>query len=320
MEGHKPNILVIGIGGAGNNIITRLNKDGLLERVQTLGVDTNVQNLLNSASDKKLAIGASTKGLGAGKDPKIGEIAAKKSIKIIRDHINAEIVFLIAGLGGGTGTGSTPIISRIARNKGILTICICTLPFKVEGRKRMDFALVALEEITAVVDALIVIPNEKLLEMAPTSSLKDAFRIADELAVTALQGIIELVAKPGLINVDLADLRTLFSLSKKPTGISIIWRGKSKGTNRVKEAVQKAMEFPFITVDLSIATGAIINVTGSPDLSLQDAHKIVQYVTDKLNENAQVIWGLIIDKALTNTVKVTIVISGVEIIFDDFAE
>jgi cell division protein FtsZ len=283
-------------------------------------VDTNVQNLLNSASDNKLAIGESTKGLGAGKDPKIGEVAARESITIIKEYINAEIVFLIAGLGGGTGTGATPIISRIARNKNILTICICTLPFKVEGKKRMDFALVALEEIMAVVDAIIVIPNEKLLEMAPpTTSLEDAFRIADDLAICGLQGIVELVAKPGLINVDLADLRALFSLSKKPTGISIIWRGTSEGENRVKEAVQKAMEFPFIDVDLSIAKGAIINITADPDLSLQEAHEIAQYVTDNLNKDIQVIWGLIIDEALVNTVKVTIVISGVEISFDDFA-
>ena len=316
MKTLKPNILIIGVGGAGNHIITRLRENDLLDDTQTLGIDTNVQNLLNTTCDKKLTIGESTcKGLGAGKDPKLGEAAAKESIAAMRNHINADIVFLIVGLGGGTGTGAAPIISRIARNKGILTICISTLPFQVEGKRRMDFALAALEEIMAVTDAIIVIPNEKLLEIAPTSSLDDAFRIADDLAIYGIQGIVELVAKPGRINVDLADLRTLFSLSKKPAGISIIWRGISEGENRVKEAVQKAMEFPFIDVDFSIAKGAIVNITGSPDLSLHDAQKIVQYVVKNLDENVQVIWGLIIDESLTNTVKVTTVISGVEIGF-----
>ncbi len=319
MKDLTPSILIVGVGGAGNHIITRLSENDLLDDVQTLGIDTNVQNLHNTTCDTKLAIGKQVcKGLGAGKDPKLGKAAANESITAIRDHISADIAFLIVGLGGGTGTGAAPIISRIAKNKGILTICISTLPFEVEGKRRMDFALAALEEIMTVTDAIIVIPNEKLLKIAPTSSLENAFRLADDLAINGVLAIVELVATPGRINVDLADLRTLFSLSKKPTGISIIWRGVSEGEKRVTEAVQTAMEFPFIDVDLLHAKGAIVNITGSPDLTLKEAQEIAQYVVNELDENVQVIWGLIIDEKLTNTVKVTTVISAVEINLTNF--
>ncbi|MFX1464860.1 MAG: cell division protein FtsZ [Promethearchaeota archaeon] len=322
-----PSILIVGVGGAGNHIVTRLCDNGLFDNVQalgTLGIDTNVQNLNNTTCDTKLAIGKKVcKGLGAGKDPKRGKAAAKESITEIRNHIQADIAFLIVGLGGGTGTGAAPIISQIAKNKGILTVCISTLPFDVEGKRRMDFALAALEEIMTVTDAIIVIPNEKLLKVAPNSSLEEAFRLADDLAINGVLAIVELVATPGRINVDLADLRALFSLSKKPTGISIIWRGVSEEENREKritEAVKTAMEFPFIDVDLSHARGVIVNITGSPDLTLKEAQEIAQYVVNELDENVQVIWGHIIDEKLTDTVKVTTVISAVEIDLTNFIE
>ncbi len=305
----QANIKVIGAGGAGNNTINRITEVGIVG-VETLAVNTDAQDLLYTSADKKILLGRElTKGLGAGSDPAVGREAAKESEADIKKAINgADMVFITCGLGGGTGTGSAPIIAAVAKKMGALTVGVVTMPFTMEGRKRYENALIGLDQLEPVVDTLIVIPNNKLLELAPDLPLHTAFKVADEILTNAVKGIAELVTKAGLVNLDFADIRTIM----RDGGVALIGVGESDTENRAVEAVEKAIQNPLLDVDISGATGALINVLGGPDLTLDEARRVVETVSEQLAEDARIIWGAQISDDLAKTVRVMLIITGVK--------
>ncbi len=300
-------ILVVGVGGAGNNAITRLMQVGI-EGADTLAVNTDAQDLYYTNADYKLLIGKKlTGGYGAGNRPEVGEAAAEESIDLIREAVQADLVFITCGLGGGTGTGAAPVIAKAAKESGALTIAICGLPFEVEGQVKQRNAARGLEKLLENTDTLITVPNERLLEIAPNLSLSEAFRVADEVLVRAVKGIAELVSKPGLVNLDFADVRT----TMRNGGMSIISMGEGSGENRVEEAVASALQNPLLDVDIRGARNVLINVSGSSDLQLQEAKRVVELIVDEVNSDAEIIWGAIIDPTLEDKIRVTLVCSGV---------
>ncbi len=305
----RATIKVVGTGGGGNNTINRIAEVGITG-VESIAVNTDAQDLLFTTADKKILIGREiTKGLGAGSDPKIGEEAAKESEHEIKQAIyNADMVFITCGLGGGTGTGSAPIIAEIAKKMGALTVGVVTLPFTIEGQTRYENAMIGLEKLENIVDTLIVIPNDKLLELAPDLPLQTAFKVADEILTNAVKGISELVTKAGLVNLDFADIRAVM----KGGGVALIGVGESDTENRAVEAVEKAITNPLLDVDISGANGALINVAGGQDLTLDEAKKVVETVSDRLSENAKIIWGAQISPDLANTIRTMLIVTGVK--------
>ncbi len=309
LEDRKARIRVIGCGGAGNHTVSRISEVGIVG-AELVCVNTDAQDLLSSNADKKILIGKElTSGLGAGSDPEVGKEAAKESEHDLKEALKgANMMFITAGLGGGTGTGSAPIIAQLAKKMGILTVAIVTLPFTIEGKKRFDNAMIGLEELENVVDTLIVIPNDKLIELAPDLPLHTAFRVADEILTNAVKGIAELITKPGLINLDFADIKAVM----KSGGIAMIGVGESDTENRGTEAVEKAISNPLLDVDIAGGTGALINVCGGPSMSLEEAKKVVETVSDKLDDDAKIIWGAQISQDLQNTIRTMLVIVGVQ--------
>jgi cell division protein FtsZ len=309
LESRKTQIKVVGTGGAGNNTITRLMQVGIVG-AETIAVNTDAQDLLYTDADVKVLIGKEiTGGLGAGADPHLGMEAARESKEDIKKALRgADMVFLTCGLGGGTGTGSIPVIAEVARKLGALTVAIVTLPFTMEGKQRMNNAKEGLENLEGMVDTLIVIPNDKLLEIVPDVSLVTAFKIADEILVNAVKGIAELVTKPGLVNLDFADVRAVMSEG----GLAMIGMGESDTENRAFEAVEKALTNPLITVDITNASGALINVMGGPDMTIREAQQIVEAVSTKLSGDAKIIWGAQIDKALGDRLRTLLIVTGVQ--------
>jgi cell division protein FtsZ len=309
LERRKTQIKVVGCGGAGNNTITRLMQVGIVG-AETIAVNTDAQDLLYTDADKKVLIGRElTSGLGAGADPKLGMEAAKENKDDIKRALQgADLVFLTCGLGGGTGTGSIPVVADIAKKLGALTVAIVTLPFKMEGRQRMENAREGLTNLENVVDTLIVIPNDRLLEIVPDVSLETAFRVADEILVNAVKGITELVTKPGLVNLDFADVRAVMGSG----GLAMIGMGESDTENRAFEAVEKALNNPLLTVDVEDAKGALVNVVGGPDVTIREAQQIVEAVSNKISPDAKIIWGAQIDKSLGNGVRTLLVLTGVK--------
>ncbi|NOR85132.1 cell division protein FtsZ, partial [archaeon] len=309
LKTRKAEITVVGCGGAGNNTIARLVQVGI-EGAKTMAVNTDAQDLLYTDADEKLLIGKEiTEGLGAGANPKIGEAAAKESKETIKKSLTgSDMVFITCGLGGGTGTGSAPIIAEISKKLSALTVAICTLPFAMEGRHRLENAKHGLEKLEEHVDTLIVIPNDKLMEMVPDVSINTAFKVADEILVNAVKGIAELVTKPGLINLDFADIRAVMGEG----GIAMIGMGQSDTENRAYEAVQKALTNPLLDVDIDGATGALINVTGGSDLTLKEAKEVVNAVTSRLSEEAKVIWGAMIQRELGDSIRAMVIVTGVQ--------
>ena len=304
----KTRIKVIGCGGGGNNTINRICEVGI-KGIQTIALNTDAQDLLYTTADKKLLIGRElTQGLGAGSNPKIGEEAAKESEhEIKRLFAGADMVFITAGLGGGTGTGSAPYIANLAKRLNILTIGIVTIPFTMEGSHRFENALMGLEKLEQSINTLIVIPNEKLLELAPHLPLQTAFKVADEILTNAVKGIAELVTKTGLVNLDFADVKAIMSEG----GVAMIGVGESDSENRADESVEKALNNPLIDVDISEATGALVNISGGDSLTLDESRKIVETVAERLDANAKIIWGAQIYKDLEKTVRTMLIITGV---------
>ena len=304
----KTNIYVVGAGGAGNNTISRLNDIGI-EGADTITVNTDAQDLYYSQSDKKILLGRKTSGgLGAGGDPSIGEECAEETEDEIRESLEgADMVFVTCGLGGGTGTGSAPIISKLAKKLGALTVAVATLPFSAEGIRRRENAEQGLEKLQEAADTVIIIPNDKLLEVAPNLPLNKAFMVSDEILGRAVKGITELITKRGLISLDFADIRSIMSGS----GMAMIGMGESDSGDRALESVHEALSSPLLDIDISNATAALVNITGSSDLTLHEAEKIVQVVADKLDPEANIIWGTQIDESLQNMVRTTVVVSGI---------
>lgn len=258
---------------------------------------------------KKILIGKETcRGLGAGGVPEVGEDCAEESEAMIKNELeNSDMVFVTCGLGGGTGTGSAPIISKIAKKSDALTIAVATLPFSAEGIKRRENAEQGLEKLKNAADTVIVIPNDKLLEVAPNLPLDKAFMVADEILGRAVKGITELITKKGLVSLDFADIRSIM----KGSGMAMIGMGESDSGDRALESVNEALHSPLLDLDISNAKGALINISGSSDLTLHEAEKIVQVVADELDSDANIIWGAQIDDELQNVIRTTIVLAGV---------
>ena len=304
----KAKIKVIGTGGAGNNTINRVTEVGVTG-AETIAINTDAQDLLYTNADIKVLIGREiTNGLGAGSIPKVGEEAARESEQEIKKRLQgADMVFITCGLGGGTGTGSAPVIAEIAKKMGCLTVGIVTLPFVMEGQRRYENAIMGLEKLEQNVDTLIVIPNDKLLELAPDLPLQTAFKVADEILTNAVKGIAELVTKAGLVNLDFADIKAVMG----DGGVAMIGVGESDTENRATEAVEKALSNPLLDVEISGATGALINVAGGSDMTLDEARKVVETVSEKLDPDARIIWGAQIYDDLENTIRAMLIVTGV---------
>ena len=305
----KATIKVVGAGGGGNNTINRMTEVGIVG-AETIAVNTDAQDLLYTTADKKVLLGKEiSKGLGAGSIPKIGEEAARESEHEIKQHLQgADMVFITCGLGGGTGTGGAPIIADIAKKLGALTVAVVTLPFAMEGHRRYENAVMGLEKLEKSVDTLIVIPNDKLLELAPDLPLHTAFKVADEILTNSVKGVAELVTRAGLVNLDFADIRAVMGNG----GVALIGVGESDTDNRAVESVEKAIQNPLLDVDISGANGALINVAGGPDMTLDEARKVVETVSLKLDEDARLIWGALISDDLEGTIRTLLIVTGVK--------
>jgi cell division protein FtsZ len=308
LANQKAKIKVIGTGGAGNNTINRISEVGIAG-TETIAVNTDAQDLLYTNAHTKILIGKElTHGLGAGSQPQVGEEAARENEHDIKSAITgADMVFITCGLGGGTGTGSAPVIADIAKKQGALTVGVVTIPFSIEGHRRYENALIGLEKMENIVDTLIVIPNDKLLDLAPDLPLHTAFKVADEILTNAVKGIAELVTKAGLINLDFADIKAVMSGG----GVAMIGVGESDTENRAKEAVEKAISNPLLDVDVSGANGALINVIGGADMTLDEAKKVVETISEKLDDDAKIIWGAQISEDMDNVIKVLLIVTGV---------
>jgi len=302
-------IKVIGVGGGGGNSLSRMREIGI-KGGELIAVNTDAQDLLYANADQKILIGKElTQGLGAGSNPKIGHEAAKESESEIKKKMaGSDMVFITCGLGGGTGTGAAPVIANLAKKQGALTIGVVTLPFTIEGMKRIENAMNGLESMESVVDTLIVIPNDKLLELAPDLPLHTAFKIADEILTNAVKGTTELVTTSGLVNLDFADIKAVML----DGGVSLIGMGESDTEQRALEAVQKAIDNPLLDVDISNATGALVNIIGGPDMSLDECKSIIESIGDKLSPNARLIWGAQISEDMEKSIRVLLIVTGVK--------
>lgn len=305
----KATIKVVGTGGAGNNAINRIMEVGIVG-AESIAINTDAQDLLYTTADKKILIGKElTGGLGAGSVPKVGEDAARESEHEIKSHLQgADMVFITCGLGGGTGTGSAPVIAEVAKKVGALSVGVVTMPFSMEGNRRYENAVLGLERMEQVVDTLIVIPNDKLLELAPDLPLVTAFKVADEILTNAVKGIAELVTKAGLVNLDFADIRAVMGNG----GVALIGVGESDTENRAVEAVEKALTNPLLDADITGANGALINVMGGPDMTLDEARQVVEHVSSRMNEDARIIWGAQISDDLEKTIRAMLIVTGVK--------
>ena len=309
LESRKAEIKVVGVGGSGNNTISRLMQVGIVG-AETIAVNTDAQDLLYTDADKKILIGRElTSGLGAGADPKVGMEAAKESRDDIKKALEgADLVFIACGLGGGTGTGAAPVVADVSKKLGILTVGIVTLPFSMEGRSRFSNAQLGLEGMESAVDTLIVIPNDKLLEIVPDVSITTAFKVADEILVNAVKGIAELITKPGLVNLDFADIRAVMGSG----GLAMIGMGESDTENRAVESVEKSLSNPLLDVDINGATGALINVSGGLDITIRECQEIVENVAQKISPEAKIIWGAMVDKEMGGTIRAMLIVTGVK--------
>ncbi|MHB1932254.1 MAG: cell division protein FtsZ [Thermoplasmata archaeon] len=308
----KTNIKVVGCGGGGSNTINRISEEGL-SGAEMVACNTDAQHLLTVHANRKILLGRRlTRGLGAGALPEIGEKAAKEAEEELREVLkNSDMVFITLGLGGGTGTGSAPVVAEAAREAnpgGPLTIAVCTLPFTSEGAVRQENALRGLERLTAAVDTVITIPNDRLLELVPRLPIQTAFKVADSVLARSIRGITEIITRPGLVNLDFNDLRTIL----KGGGVALIGIGESESDNRAEDAVNEAIHSPLLKVDIAGATGALINVTGGPDMTVSEAQRASEVVQKAISPNARIIWGAAIDPTMRSTIRVMIVVTGVK--------
>lgn len=312
-------IKVLGAGGAGNNTLDTLASSGI-GGCSLVALNTDAQDLLDTDADHKVLLGRQlTRGLGAGNNPLMGEAAARESCDAIRQSIGkTDLVFVVGGLGGGTGTGSLPVIAEIARSQEALTIGIVSLPFTMEGRRRWDNAMGGLRKLEEHVDALILLPNEKLMQQAQNMPLSQAFQMADTIAAEALRGMIELITKPGIVNLDFSDLKAVLQRS----GVAFIGIGESDTQDRATEAAQAALKNPLIEANLQDASGALINVMSGPDMTLSQAQRVIEEIRTALAEDAKIIWGTQLDPALSKKIRVLVVITGLssKVLIDSHAK
>lgn len=304
---HRTIIRVVGTGGAGNNTISHL-KDVGINGVETVAVNTDAQALLFSRADDKILIGKNiSHGLGAGSDPQIGEESARESEEEIRKSLEgSDLVFITCGLGGGTGTGSAPVIAEIARSLNALTISVITLPFNEEGTARQDNAIKGLERLRENSDTVIVVQNNRLLDLVPDLPLNAAFKVADEILVNAVKGITELVTERGLINLDFSDIKSIM----KDGDTAMIGIGESDAENKAIDAVQKAIENPLLDVDITGAKSALVNITGDESMSIGEARSVMVAIAQKLDPGAKIIWGARIDQEMKGKMRVLLIATG----------
>ena len=302
-------IKVIGTGGAGNNTLNHLMEKSP-EGIETVAVNTDAQDLLETNSTRKILIGRNiTGGLGAGGDPEIGERAAEESKEALTTALEGtDMLFLTCGLGGGTGTGSAPVIAQLAKDQGILTVAVVTIPFSEEGIIRWENAQIGLEKLRKSVDTLIVLKNDRLVELFPDSPLEEAFKAGDEILTNALVGLSDLILKRGLINLDFADVNTVM----RDGPHAAIGLGESNSENRVEEAIKRALSHPLMEIDISGAQSALIHITVGTKISLKEAHHIIKSVAAKLDPSARIIWGVTIEKKLKDTLRIMLIVSGLK--------
>ncbi|MFA4877943.1 MAG: cell division protein FtsZ [Methanoregula sp.] len=304
----KTEIAVIGCGGGGSNTISRMMEEGI-HGAKLIAINTDAQHLIRTRADQRILVGRQrTRGLGAGSIPQIGEEAALENEQEIRAVVSGcDMVFITVGLGGGTGTGVAPVVAKAAREEGALTIAIVTLPFGAEGAIRMENAEAGLERLRDVADTVIVVPNDRLLEVVPKLPLYAAFKVADEVLMRAVKGITELITMPGLVNLDFADVRTVMERG----GVAMIGMGESDSEDKAADSVKKAIRSPLLDVDISGATAALVNVVGGPDMTMEEAEGVVQEVYARVDPNARIIWGAQIDPAMQNKMRTLLVVTGV---------
>ncbi len=308
-------IRVIGVGGAGCNVLNTLIESQQITGVEFIAVNTDAQALSVNKAYVKIPIGQElTNGLGAGADPEIGQKAAEESMDLIRTNIeDSDMVFVTAGMGGGTGTGAAPVIARLAKEMGALTVGVVTKPFKFEGAKRMENAERGIAELKREVDTLIVIPNQKLLEISDDNmSILDAFRVSDSILTQGVQGISDLIVMPGLINVDFADVKAIM----KNAGSALMGIGIGTGENRAVEAATAAISSPLLEVSIDGATGVLFNVVGGSNLSMSEVNEAAKVISNSTSPDANIIFGMTIDENLSDQVKITVIATG----FDQEAE
>ena len=306
--GYLAVIKVVGVGGGGTNAVTRMVDAGL-KGVEFLGVNTDAQALLGCDADVKLHIGAKvTRGLGAGADPEVGFQAAMESRDELKEALKgADMVFVTAGEGGGTGTGGAPVIAELSRELGALTVGVVTRPFTFEGQKRSDQAEYGIRNLREKVDTLIIIPNDRLLSVVEKqTSIMDAFRMADDILRQGVQGITDLITIPGLVNLDFADVRTIM----RDAGSALMGIGQAGGENRAAEAARTAVSSPLLEASIDGATGVLLNITGGPEIGLFEVNEAAEVVTSAADANANVIFGAVIDEGMGDSVRVTVIATG----------
>ncbi len=312
---HLANIKVIGVGGGGSNAINRMIGAGL-KGVEFVALNTDAQALRMSNASQKIQIGEKlTKGLGAGANPEIGKKAAEESRDMLSETMDgADMVFITCGMGGGTGTGAAPIIAEIAKELGALTVGVVTKPFSFEGRRRMAQADQGIDALREEVDTLIVIPNDRLLQVAEAqTSILDAFRIADDVLRQGVQGISDLITVPGLINLDFADVRTIMT----DAGSALMGIGVASGENRALEAARSATASPLLEASIHGAKGVLMNITGSSNMGLFEVNEAAETVADAADPDALVIFGAVIDDSMGDEIKVTVIATGFDAIQAD---
>jgi len=309
LKGLKTTIKVFGCGGGGCNTVNRLAEEGVIG-AELHALNTDAAHLLTVHSHRKILLGRRlTRGLGAGAIPHVGEDAAKESEDELRKAVQgADLVFVTCGLGGGTGTGSAHVVARMAKESGALVMGVCTLPFKAEGMQRMENAEYGLEKLRAVADTVITIPNDKLLELVPRLPIAQAFKVADEVLMRAIKGVTEIISKPGLVNLDFNDIKTIM----KGGGVAMIGLGESQSDNRAHDAIEEAINSPLLDVDIGEAHGALINVNGGHNMTISEAEGMAEYVATRISPNARIIWGASLDDELADRISVLVIITGVK--------
>jgi cell division protein FtsZ len=307
LEDLKTKITVVGCGGAGCNTLDRMVTEGI-DGADLVATNTDVRHLLDIEANEKMLIGEKlTKGRGAGSRPQVGEEAALESQTEIQDAVTgSDMVFVTAGMGGGTGTGSAPVVAQAAKDTGALTISIVTLPFTSEGEVRRQNAEAGIERLREISDTLIVVPNDKLLDTVGDMPLNKAFKVADEVLMRSVKGITELITQPGLVNLDFADVSTVMEQG----GVAMIGLGESSGETRAKDSVMKALRSPVLDVDIDGANSVLVNVTGGSDMSVDEAEGVVEELHDRVDPEARIIWGASVNEELDEEIRTMIVVTG----------
>jgi cell division protein FtsZ len=301
-------IKVIGVGGGGNNAVNRMIESGL-KGVSFAVVNTDNQALSLSLAQERIQIGEkTTSGLGAGANPEIGQKSAEESEDILRESIKGvDLLFVTAGMGGGTGTGAAPIVAKVAKEMGVLTVGVVTKPFSFEGKVRMNNADLGIRLLSDSVDALVTIPNDRLLQLADkTTSLRDAFKMADNVLLQGVRGISDLIAIPGLVSLDFADVKTIM----KDTGLAHMGVGVATGENKAAEAAKQAIHSPLLETQIDGATGVLLNITGGANLTLFEVDQAAEIAREAADPDANVIFGAAIDESMEDEIKITVIATG----------